>query len=210
MHQEFSQSDGGDGEVRSFVAVLLSGEVVEELLVLQRWLRSRVREDVRWLSADQLHLTLVFLGEVPPNQLTGLGDALEDVGRHCAGVRLHLQGAGVFPETGRPRVIWVGLGGDLESLAALHRQAGMAVTRYTPREETRIFRPHLTLGRLRPGGEAGPGLPELIGGLPGPRRVSWMVQQVLLMRSELTPAGARYTVLRGVPLRGAGGSSIGA
>jgi 2'-5' RNA ligase len=186
--------------LRCFVALLLSPGVLEELQAVQRMLRRELESAVRWTQPDQMHLTLHFLGEVETGDIDALGLALERAATGFGALELSLQGLGVFPAQGRPRVIWVGLGGDVEALGRLHRGVVEAAGQFGDHQESRDFHPHLTLGRPRPDSGMTHDLPGILRSLPGPRPMSWRVRELTLMSSELLPTGARYTMLHMVTL----------
>ena len=109
----------------------------------------------RWVTPDQFHLTLAFLGDVPDLDLASVCRAVGDAVSQSERLTLNLQSLGAFPDPSRPRTVWVGLGGpDQAGLLALQAAiaAGVAAVGY-PAEGDR-FTPHITLGRLK-GGKAG-------------------------------------------------------
>jgi RNA 2',3'-cyclic 3'-phosphodiesterase len=152
--------------------------------------RLRDRPDApRWVGRDAQHVTLAFFGEVPAGQVAELTDA---VGAAVGAPSLHLRlsGAGTFPERGAPRVLWVGVDGDLAELAALAgaaadagRSAGVPVDR-------RPYRPHLTVGRWSASGAPPSGRPLAgrLGRYAGPH---FTAGAVVLMRSH-HGTGPRY------------------
>jgi 2'-5' RNA ligase len=97
-------------------------------------------------------------------------------------------------------VIWVGLGGELHRLQALQEEIARVMKRFGVAAPSERFHPHLTLGRTRPNVPVANDLAQLIRERAAPRPVSWSVREVVLMRSELGPSGARYTVLSSIPL----------
>lgn len=153
--------------------------------------------DVKWVAPDNLHLTLKFLGETPEGQVPELGQALEEA---CAGrpsLRLEITTPGAFPNPRHPRVVWLGLTGDLEPLAGLAAAVERALAPLGYPSEDRPFRAHLTLGRARQPRKGGkkPDLRslsrDLAGGdfAPGPE---FRADRVVLMQSTLTPQGPIY------------------
>ena len=196
---ERSRAPGESGRIRSFVAVLLGGAVLEELQVAQRLLQDRLPDSLRWARPEQLHLTLQFLGELDADVLPEAGAWLAEACRPHRPFTLSLAGLGFFPNPRRPRVLWVGLGEEVSQLLRLQSDVSKALARFGNHREKRAFQPHLTLARVRPGSRVDPGSWPDASALGGPRPVSWIVREVHLMRSELRPAGARYTILRSVP-----------
>lgn len=161
---------------------------------LAKTARSSLRAgQVKWVPVDQLHVTLLFAGDVPDATVEALRAAVESV--ELQPMRFALAGLGRFPERGQPRVIWAGLTGDTEELAALSaRLAAMAAAaRVEP--DKRPFTPHVTLGRVKSPFGAYAIVDELAAVGPTLREKPFDATALTLYASELTPAGAIYTPL---------------
>lgn len=189
--------------IRTFVAIELDQAYRRLLADVQTELkRERVSRIVRWVEPENIHLTLKFLGEVDSSKMPALERALRDV---CVGTTpftLKLSGAGAFPNSRRPNVIWVGLAGEVEQALALAKKIDDACAALDfPREE-RAFSPHLTLGRVKR--DASPGDRQTLGALIEHVKVGeadvLRVERVNLMKSELRPSGSVYTRLAQVHL----------
>lgn len=135
--------------LRLFVALWLPEALAKAALSRLALLR-RDGRGVRWVRPDQLHLTLKFLGETPAAFLPEIERALAGVAAASTSFALGLEAGGVFPPSGPPRVVWIGVSpaAKLVELAARVEQA-LQPLGFDP--ETRPFRPHLTLGRAEPG-----------------------------------------------------------
>lgn len=117
-----------------------------------------------WTDRSLWHVTVVFIGNCDPGQLADRLGAVD-----FDPFELRFQGAGTFPERGAPpRVLWAGVGGDLDALHALHRAARDAAVRAGAGPDPRPYRPHLTLGMWRPGRPADPGCAAGLAGHTGP------------------------------------------
>jgi 2'-5' RNA ligase len=158
---------------------------------------------VRWLPADSFHLTLKFLGEVRPDAVDSIKAVVDRVSSGTHAFELDLGGFGAFPTIRRPRVIWVGVDPS-PALRCLKQDLEWALADLGFARETRAFHPHITLGRAEDGEGAGAfrGLDELAASLSYTGDVP--AKKVDLMRSQLSRTGARYTVVHGSPLSGAG------
>lgn len=190
--------------MRLFVALAVPEAIKQELAGLQTaWQRSAgaAAAAVKWVRTDSVHLTLKFLGAVPAAQASLLRLALDDALRGSRPPTVRLSAAGVFPSPQRPRVLWVGLAGDIDALAALQERVERALAPLGFPPEGR-FTPHLTLGRVRD--DTPPALCRALGeALPTlgrPAGAFFLLDVVHLMRSELRPAGARYMSLAQVAL----------
>ena len=154
---------------------------------------------VSWVRAENLHVTMRFLGGVDEATIGRVREALAEAATGLAPFRIVLQGFGGFPTSRAPRVVWVGVTGGGEQLSALHARVEAALARQRIPPEGRPFHPHVTLGRARePRGATG--LAESLGA-PGAPLGETLVDAVHLMRSDLHPSGARYSVLAREPLR---------
>jgi 2'-5' RNA ligase len=131
--------------VRLFVALNFPASVRDGLWQAAAPLRDR-GFPLRWVAADAIHVTVKFLGEVPPERLPGAQVAL---GRAVAGTRtlvVTIAGFGVFPNEGAPRVVWAGLDAE-PALELLHDATERAFEPLGFAPAGRPFRPHVTLGR---------------------------------------------------------------
>jgi len=186
--------------VRSFLAVLLPDALRAALDAAAADVRQRAPR-VAWVRAENLHLTLRFLGSVDEATLGRVREALDAATEATAPFGVTLGGLGGFPTPRAPRVIWAGVVTGAEALAELHaRLEGALAQRGGLRPEGRPFHAHVTLGRARDPRGA-PELAELL----GERRGGFgevMVAAVHLMRSDLDPSGARHSVLARGELRG--------
>ncbi len=158
---------------------------------------------MKWVEPRGIHLTLKFLGSVEEAKVPALVQALP---RACEGLdpfEVALSGLGVFPNPSRPRVAWVGLSGGVETLLRLQEGVEKVLSPFGfPREE-RSFTPHLTIARLREG--VAPDEARAFGQAflrASPESVSFKVEGISLMKSQLTPSGAIYTRLAFIPFRG--------
>ena len=180
--------------LRTFIAVDLGKAIRDRCVALQETLAHSGAE-CKWALPENLHVTLLFLGEVVDRAVPALCKAVAEVCAKQGAFGVSVESAGCFPNPRRPRVVWVGVGEGAPELVALHDALEpplLALGCY--RREERQYTPHLTLGRVK--GEAG--ATELAAGLA--RRADWhggrvRVREVLVMSSELTPKGPVYTVM---------------
>ncbi|MSP78362.1 MAG: RNA 2',3'-cyclic phosphodiesterase [Dehalococcoidia bacterium] len=136
--------------LRTFIAVELSAEIKSALIDVQRTMqRHAAAPNIRWVQPDAVHLTLKFVGDIFPAQVAGVQAGMEQVARTIALFDVALGGVGAFPSERAPRVLWVGLDGDTQSLKALAKNLDEELSRRGFPPEERGFSPHLTVGRTR-------------------------------------------------------------
>ena len=194
----------GGGAIRAFVAVGIAAAAREQLIGAAGRIRERIPDGIQWANPDGMHLTLKFMGNIPASAVAPLLEALGPVAAGRRPFGLELAGWGAFPQARRPRVLWAGVGGDLEALAGLQAAAEAAIAGLGYPPETRRFAPHITLGRPRRGLSDAQlsRIGAAVDGVAPPLPAGWRVTSVELMRSELLPSGARYTMLGSAALGG--------
>ena len=190
--------------IRTFIAIELPDEIRHALAEVQKHLRRDVA-GVRWVEPGSIHLTLKFLGSIPAEQIQPIAAAAAQVVQGDPPLTLGLSGLGAFPNPRRPRVIWVGIEGDVARLGRLQTRLEEALGPLGfPREE-RGFRPHLTVGRVKDPRRP-PDLTRPLADVAVPRCNSFDVREILLYKSDLRPTGAIYTKLQHLPFAGSAGS----
>jgi 2'-5' RNA ligase len=178
--------------IRCFVAVDLPGEMLDAIGRLQSQIAT---EGLRLVRPELMHVTMKFLGDVPPSKVERVKDALSKV--MIAPFPAHVAGMGTFP--GRDvRVVWLGLEGDFEEL---YQKVESALGPLGFDREARGFSPHVTLGRVgRPGQEMSRELHSKIAAIGEVDLGSVIADRFYLKKSTLTRGGPIYEDLAGFPL----------
>lgn len=191
-------------EIRAFIAIELPDHIRSALAELQNTLKKREAAAVKWVAPGSIHLTLKFLGNIRDDTVTSISGAISAATQGTAPFQLELTKTGVFPHLRAPRVVWVGLGGETDTLAALQQDIERALVPLGFPPEGRGFSPHLTMGRVRE--TASPverrRLGELVASLGIGRVLPFQAGSVSLMRSTLSREGAIYSCLASFVLRG--------
>lgn len=184
------------GAVRSFVAALLPDRVRAGLAAVSAELRGQTR-GLAWVRADNLHLTLRFLGEIEPMMLEPAREAVAAAAATIPPFTVSFGGLGGFPSGRPPRVLWAGVTAGGEGLETLYDALEAALVARGMPGESRPFHPHVTLARVRdPRGASD--LASVLG--VGPAFGEVRVEALHLMRSDLEPRGSRYSLLAEAPL----------
>jgi 2'-5' RNA ligase len=151
-----------------------------------------------WARDANLHLTLKFLGEIPKTSVADFSKAASLAVREVSSFSIRLNYGGVFPNHGQPRVLWLGISDLSGQLVELHGRLETEAAKLGFAKETRRFRPHLTVARLRhPDAHALSSAHQQTEFDP----VEIDVTELLVIRSELSSEGSRYTVVSRHPLK---------
>ena len=176
---------------RIFIAVELDATLRQRIVDLEDSIK-QAGAGLRWITAQNLHFTVRFLGEITPAQLAQVKLATREVAAASRPFQLVLHGVGAFPSLARPQVIWAGVTNGSDELAGLSAQLDAVLARHRFPREDRPYVAHLTLTRVRDRRLWG----DLVRALSGFREVAVGTQQVetlTVMESHLSPRGARYT-----------------
>jgi len=183
--------------VRIFLAIETTDAVKPLILSTLESLRgSHTESAVRWVPAANIHLTMAFLGDTPPERIPALDHMLAEVAFQTTAFPIQVGGLGVFPNIQKPRVIWLGVTERAGALTAFHARVweGLRALGWEPGEKP--FRAHLTLGRVRR--EAAPSDLERLGAalrIPRTTHGTMTAGSITAFRSDLTPQGPVHTRL---------------
>ena len=189
---------------RLFVAVeieepvrIAAAEAVERLRA--QFSRRGVHLDARWVPADNLHITLWFIGEVDEVRAAAIASALQPP-FPCEPFEVRIGGLGAFPPSGAPRVLWLGVPVGQEGLAALHAETGARLGPLGLEAERRPYSAHVTIGRVKdaPRG-AGAIVRDVLAGIPADAG-RMTASAVTLFRSRVSSRGSTYEPVARVPL----------
>lgn len=180
--------------MRTFIAVEIDQAVRQRTAGLIERLRP-LSGGVSWVGPDKLHFTLKFLGDVDQRQIPEVCQAVETAAAGFGPFEIAVQGVGAFPRVNRPSVIWLGASDGTDRMTELAERVEMAMKRLGFPRESRPFKAHLTLGRVR---RPGPQMTELAEALK--QNASFeagrcTVAEVVVFSSQLHPSGAIYTAL---------------
>ncbi|MGV3531818.1 MAG: RNA 2',3'-cyclic phosphodiesterase [Chthoniobacteraceae bacterium] len=187
--------------MRLFLAITPPPEILENVAAVQAQARAQLSfRGLRWERPEKWHITMQFLGSLEESLVPSLCAALAET-RHPPPFRAILAGPGAFPTMRRPRVLWLGLGGELAALHLLHDGIVAATSTFVSHAETRKFTPHLTLARIqqplrKPEIKAIEAWAQSV----QPPSTSWIVQEFELWQSTLGSGGSAYTLVQSFPL----------
>jgi RNA 2',3'-cyclic 3'-phosphodiesterase len=185
--------------IRTFIAVELAHAVKNRMASLQEEL-TKTGGGVKWVSVENMHLTLLFLGEVEKLDVVNICRVVQKRSRKHQAFTLEVEGLGAFPNMRRPKILWAGITDGVEPLKALHADLEEGLLDLgCYRREDRGYTPHLTLGRLqRDEGEET--WSSVVAGHSSWRGGTTPVAEVLVMSSEMRREGPQYSVIGRAPL----------
>jgi 2'-5' RNA ligase len=188
--------------IRSFLAFELPVEIREQIRVISKELK-KTALPVRWVKADNIHLTILFLGSVDENVIGDIEKKVNVVVKGFSAFKTKLNAVGAFPHWKRPRVIWVGLNGDIERLANLRDELQEELKDLGFMPEKRPFRPHLTLGRFKGPLDRNEDMKWICDKYRDINSDLYQLNELILYKSDLKPDGPVYTKMATWPLRAA-------
>ncbi len=183
--------------MRTFIAIELPEGIKKKIELLQAPLK-KTNALVSWVKPGNIHITLKFLGEVPEEKINEVISGTEQAVRETKRFTMSLKGMGAFPDFKRPRVIWIGSGSGEKELSYLANRIEEEMERIGFPKEQRKFSAHFTIGRVKSPKNIEK-LMELIK-LTEFQTEEIPVNEVVVMKSQLHPAGAIYTPLKKIPL----------
>ena len=190
-------------QIRTFIAIELPDELKLRLTKLQARLKNPSQPWVKWVNPDGIHLTLKFLGNISADRTDDITAAMSEAAGGISPFKLTMGGLGAFPNLKRVQVFWTGIGGDIDKLSRLKQQLDHSLARQGFDAETRPFSAHLTLARLHR--QASPAerqeFGRLITDIEFPETAPFKVTAINLIKSQLTPRRAIYSLISSVKLK---------
>lgn len=187
--------------IRAFIAIELPEDVKSAIAQAQKQF-ARADMAFKWVKPLSIHLTLKFLGNIFESDINGICEAIKQCVAKFSPMTFSAKGFGVFPGFKKPRVLWVGMAGDIGPLKKLCATIDQELEPLGFDSEKRPFSAHITLGRAR--GKVAPNslirVIEEAGEFTFP---DFKVDQIALFKSDLKPSGAVYTKLASAFLSGA-------
>lgn len=171
--------------IRAFIALPLPETVKEALSLVSTTLRKTI--DARWVKPEAMHLTMKFLGDINEKNLKSISKKLDEVSVLNQPFEMRLNSLGAFPSPRRARVIWAGIDADISRLNNLAASIDDMSADYDIAKEGRPFMAHITLARLRE--------PSMINLDVRMQEITFIIDRMYFYKSDLTPQGARYTLL---------------
>lgn len=188
--------------LRTFIAVDFPPEIIQKIGKIITYFKTQTPDEaLKWISTNNLHLTLKFIGEIPEEKLSQVQAVLADSLQNQSAFNIKIEGLGMYPNEHNPRVIWLGIVAD-DALINLHQTLDSALEEVDIEREKRKFSPHLTIARVRRGTKRNTisEIGEILSLFKVDSLGNTTIKQVVLYQSELTPKGPIYTPLMTISL----------
>jgi len=183
-----------DKNIRAFLAIDPPEDILQAMSRVQEKLRREIGGRISWTKPHGQHLTLKFFGDISTQDVKNICSAVQNRVVSEPSLNLKIEKLGVFPGARRPLVIWCGVTGDVEKLSGLQKQLDSDFAGIGFPNENRLFRAHLTLGRIKDSRGIS-GISEALTKYSEFTAGEFNCTELILFQSRLSPQGAIYTKL---------------
>lgn len=179
--------------IRTFIAIEPDNDARKRIISFTQSIKRGIRGDINWTREENLHFTLKFLGEIPSEKVEEIKGILNRVSIRHDIFRVRMGNVGFFPDSKRPRILWIGVKMGSEILIKLAKRIEEELEVLGFERERREFKAHLTIARIKShnikiDSHILKGLDEDI--------CEFEVDKIILYRSDLLPTGARYSKIQ--------------
>ena len=181
-------------EIRSFLAFKLPGGI-KNIVIRVSDMAKMTLKNVRWVEVANIHFTMLFMGNIRDDYLSDIRTSIKNICSSCRPFDIELQGMGVFPSARKPRVLWLGINGDIGRIAFFRDMLQQELQPFGISQDKRKFRPHLTLGRFKQSSEKDSSLIELLDKYRDLKSPIKRLDEFVFFRSDLNHSGVKYTRL---------------
>ncbi|MFN3504763.1 MAG: RNA 2',3'-cyclic phosphodiesterase [Caldimicrobium sp.] len=189
--------------VRAFLAIDLPLDIKKALCNFKN-IPEPKEVKLKWVEEENLHLTLKFFGNISENLVEKIFNLCEKVCQEISNFRVDLGEVGVFPEVGKPRVLWIGVEHSKDRIEDLYLKIEKALKPLKLDNKKEKFHPHITLMRIKDINntiEFKQFFERIIKEAEKLKGLSFMVKEIVLFKSDLFPTGPKYTPLKRIPLK---------
>lgn len=179
--------------IRSFIAIEIDEQNKQKISSLIAQLK-KSDTHIKWITENQMHLTLKFLGNINETDVEKISNSLKFVAKTFSAFTIQFSRIGAFPNIDRPRVIWLGIDKGSGDLKLLNAKIENELEKLGFKKEKREYTAHLTLGRVKSLKNI-QNLTKLINEIKPNLEDELKINKLILFQSTLTPKGALYTPL---------------
>ncbi len=185
--------------IRTFVAVDVSAAIQAAAVKMIARLNAETADYV-WVERDHLHITMNFLGDVSETEIPTVCRVITSAVLEFGSFELSVHGLGCFPNSAKPRVIWLGVDRGTSELLALHERIAVGLESLRFPREPKDYRPHLTLGRLKRGGQMRASISLAIAKHASIEAGRMPVKEIVIYSSFIDRIGPTYTAMSRIGL----------
>ena len=178
--------------IRTFIAIDTPETVTKVALSLQSSVKVNPKA-VRWVRKENIHITLRYIGPTAPGEVDKINRLLREISGQNSDLSLTVSGTGCFPKKERPRILWLGVNGDVAELKLLVEMITSEMDQLGYPQEEHNYSSHITIGRIRYPQKVTPDITDFLTAQYEP--VLWNVPKIILYQSELLQSGALYSIL---------------
>lgn len=184
--------------IRAFIAFDLPKDILESIGNVQEQVKKRGTK-FRWVPFTNIHLTMKFIGDIHVDLVDKVSNIMAESAEGFSTISLYASGIGVFPGLHRPRVLWIGIDGEIDRLYRLQKTLDEKLSTIGIPTEKRPFQGHLTIGRAKEGMNM-ESLKESLRAFYDFQTRPFGINEMKLFQSELSPTGAVYSCMKSVVL----------
>ena len=178
--------------IRTFIAIDTPETVTKVALSLQSSVKVNPKA-VRWVRKENIHITLRYIGPTAPGEVDKINRLLSEIVGQNSDLSLNVSGTGCFPKKKRPRILWLGVDGEVAELKLLVEMINSEMVQLGYPQEERNYSPHISIGRIRYPQKVTPDVTDFLSAEYEP--ISWNIPKIIFYQSELLPSGAIYSIL---------------
>jgi len=183
--------------IRTFISIPLPRDVRSKKNMLYSTLEGSPSK-INWVKNEQLHLTIKFLGNTPESLFDGIKTEILQAVSNLRSFELTIDNTGCFPVPERPRLLWLGISGNIDPLKNLFMTIEKKMESMGFPPEGQEYFPHITLARIKYPQKFTPDISTFLKSSYDP--IDFTVDRVQFLSSELLPSGTLYTLLGSFPL----------
>ena len=180
--------------IRAFIAIKLPDFIKKDLKDIQKTMLANGIK-AKYISPENMHLTLKFMGNIDYDLLPEIRDILTRSAQYVKPIKLSLKGIGAFPNSRSPKIIWAGINGETQKLATLNTKLEQGLSRFGIPKEKREFHGHLTLARIKKNKLSAQKFEKFIQQTSQFESVKFKADRLILFQSRLMPEGPIYREL---------------
>lgn len=183
---------------KNVARVFIASSLNEEAKNLIKDIQSNIKKlncQIKWVKPENVHLTLKFLGNIESDRIDELKKLVQSTSKMTQSIKSDLFNLGAFPNSQKPKILWVGLSDNESKIAQLAETIETSLSTIGFSKEKRSFKPHVTIGRVRSFKNIKP-LSETISQFSVKNAVAQNIDNITIYKSTLTPTGPIYEVLK--------------